>query len=143
MLLDDLLKPSIIQLRELGQIMNIRNNTTQVLLQYLKLILDVFLLLLTHACTLLATGLKPGHQRIDLFLFISNLADEFCRSDLLEGEDFVELEFELGNEGLFIVFGPFSPGRARVLWGGLGHVGCFEGIFEIVVVDVVVVIVAD
>ena len=143
MLLDNLLKPGIIQLRELGQIMHVRNNAAQVLLQHLELILDILLLLLAHRNAWLLARVEPRNQLPDLLLLVPDHADQLRGLDLLEGEDLVELELELRDELFLVVFGPFAARRVGVRGRGLGRVGCFEGVLEVVVVDVVVVVVAD
>lgn len=80
---------------------------------------------------------------VDLLLFVSDLADQLRAADLLECKDLVEREFELGDEGFLVVFCPFAAGRVRIRGSGLGGVWGFEGVFEIVIVDIVVVIVPD
>jgi len=45
MLLDDLLEPSIVQLRELCQVVHIRNNVTQIFLEQLEVLDDGIVIL--------------------------------------------------------------------------------------------------
>ena len=53
--------------------------------------------------------LGPGDQSMHLTLLGLDPADNLARLDLLEGEDLVELRFELVDKVLLILLGPFWP----------------------------------
>jgi len=132
MLLDDLLETCVVQLGVLGQIVDISNDVAEIGLEQLKIILEVLV------------GISVG--RAESFLTLDNLLHlDFAGLDsgnyllaleFLEGKDFVELSFELLNEGSFIVVRPgFSVATLAV------DEGFLEGILEVVIGDVVPVVV--
>jgi hypothetical protein len=61
----------------------------------------------------------------------------------LEGKDLFQFGFELCDECLFVVFGPFTALRVRIIWDRVIEVGCLEGTFKIVIRNVIVVIVFE
>lgn len=82
-----------------------------------------------HIVHFLLTRFDPSH----------NLAGFYA----LEGEDFIQLPFELGDEGLLVFFRPWSSFRVGVVRSRLGFVWCFECLFKLVVRDVIVVVVSN
>lgn len=126
MLLDNLLEPGVIELRELCKIMHIRDDIAQILLQELKVL---FGRTLARLRSILARGVRCGalsprwwarikffHDILDLFLGHLDAADDLAGLDLLESENFLELCLEDFNERLLVVFGPFLGRRD----GGIG-----------------------
>jgi len=114
--LNDLGETSVIQLGELGQIVDIRNNVTQVLFQQ-------FIILLSRG--IVAASSRVGNDAVDFDLGSLNSLDDFLGSHLLEGENLVEFSFQLFDEAMFIIVGPAFG------WGGS------EQIFQAIIVDVV------
>lgn len=126
MLLDNLLEPGVIELRELCKIMHIGDDIAQILLQELKVL---FGRTLARLGSILIHGVRRGtlsprwwsrikflHDILDLFLGHFDTADDLAGLDLLESEDFLKLCLKDFNERLFVVFGPFL-GRRN---GGVG-----------------------
>jgi hypothetical protein len=113
MLLDDLLEARVVQLRELGQVVHIGNDLAQILLEDVKVLLEVT----TRSL------LRPVDGLGDLALRRCYAADDLLGLDALEGVDLVELLLELLDEALL-----------RLLVPDVVHA---EGILEAIVVDVV------
>lgn len=140
MLLDDLLKPSVVQLGKFCQVMHIRNDITQILLQELEIILRWPL----RSC---APSVPVQPARLILVQSANNLIDfsfagfdsphDFTRLHSLEGEDLVQFRLELGNEGLLVVFGPWPSFWMRIPWRWLGFVWSLKGVFQFIVEEIV------
>lgn len=128
MLLDDFLEAGIIELCELCEIMHIRDNIAQILLQKLKILLGRAI---ARLGPILARGIQRGlsprwwsrieffHNIFNFFLGHLDTADDLTRLNLLEGEDLLELCLEDFNKGLLVIFRPFL-GRRN---GGVGARG--------------------
>ena len=145
-LLDDLLKASIVQLRELGQVMHIGNDITQVLLQQHKVILRRYILLFCRSSISIPGRLRapliqaPDHK-IDFLLTGFDPSYNLSGLDTLKSEDFVEFALQLCNKGFLVIFGPGSPVWVRVLRCRIILVGGFESVLKVVVGYVVVEII--
>lgn len=141
MLLNNFLKPRIIQLRELGQIMHISNDVTQHLLQEPKILIG------RSAAGARTDGapsprrvrgpVKSGHDGGNLLLASLNATDDLLALDFLEVEDFIELALEQAHEVLLVVFRPGLAVGFGTFGGRVGDVFGFESFFEVVVGDVV------
>ena len=143
MLFDDLLKPSIIQLRELGQIMHIGNDVTQILFQQHEVVFRRYVLLfhrsnISTLCRLRPPLVQARNHIIDFFLAGFDSSYYLSRLDSLEGEDFLELPFQYCNEGFLVIFCPASPLWVGVLRSRVVLVRGLEGVFEVVIGYVVV-----
>lgn len=144
--LNDLLEARVIKLSELGQVMYIRNDVTQALLQTHKVILRRDTVLFSCPISGLTTLSWPSpfqttYNLIDLLLAGFDSSDNLPGFDPLECPDLVELTLQLCNEPLFVIFVPRAPLRMGVLRGGSGLIRGFERRFQIFVRNVVVVIV--
>ncbi len=83
MLLDDLLEAGIVQLRELSQVMNLRNYVAQVLLQKHEVLFGMHVGL--SAMRLIrALLVGAGHHLGDLALCHADTLDDLITLDLLE-----------------------------------------------------------
>jgi hypothetical protein len=116
-LLDDLLEAGVVQLRELGQIVDVGDDVAQVLFQQVEIFLD-------RVARLAFTVLLYAMDGIaDLFLRGCYAPDNFLGLDALEGVDLVELLLQLLDEALL-----------RFLVPVVVHA---QGVLEVIVVDVV------
>ena len=143
MLLDDLLKASIIQLRKLGQVMHIGDYITQVLFQQQKIIFRRYILLfylssISIPGRLWAPLIQSPDHKINFLLAGLDPSDNLSGLDTLKSEDFLELAFQLCNKGFLVIFGPGSPLWVRVLRCRIILIRSFESVFEVVVGYVVV-----
>lgn len=146
MLLDNFLKPSIVQLRELGQIMHIGNNITQILFQKHEVILRRYIVLfrisnISSLCRLRPPLIQASNHIIDFLLAGLDPSHYLSRLDPLEGKHLFELPFQFCDEGFLIIFRPESPLWVRMLRGRIVLVRGLESVFEVVVGDVVIKIV--
>lgn len=125
MLLDDLLEARVVELGKLGEVVHVRDDVAEILLEHLKVLFRrprrrwARVQLLDHVLNLLLRHLDPPHNLAAL--------------DLLEGKHLVELVLENLHKVALILLGPHGR-RAQP---------CLELRLEIVVRDVVVVIVFD
>ena len=144
MLLDDLLKARVVELSELRQVMNIRDDIAQILFKKSELI---FRWLVHGLSANIITTLPRLLQMADNFtnfLFTSlDSSYNLSRLHALECENLVQLSLELADERLFIIFCPWSSFRTWVLWGRFSFWWCLKGVFEIVVGDVIIVEIFD
>jgi len=115
MLLDNLLKASVVQLGESAKIMHIGNDITQILIQQHEVFFQggiwlpfVLLCLRNDIVDLLLASLDPLHNLLALHL--------------LECIDLVELSLQLPDEALLIVFSPVFPLGLGILLCRLGNV---------------------
>lgn len=110
MLLDDLVKASVVQLDELGEIVDIGNDITQVLLEQHKLFLARSLLVK-------ATLIQAVDNVSNLVLADGYASGDLHGFDLLFGMNLFELALELADEASLVVLGPLSnaiaPGSRR------------------------------
>jgi len=140
MLLNNLLKASVVQLSEASQIMDIGNDVAQILLQQHKVFLERDIVLST--ARLIGSVLMLvclGNDGVDFCFAGLDPLDNLLTLDLLEGEDLVQLSLELLHEPLLILFRPRLPLRLRIVLGGRGDVVGLEGVLQAIIVDVVVV----
>ena len=144
MLLDNLLKPCVIQLRELGQIMHISNDIAQIFFQQHEVILRGHIIFGQPGVPILrgpGTSLIQSRNHIVDLLFASfDPSYDLPRFDPLEREYFVKLTFELGNEGFFVIFVPLSPLGFRILLCRFALGRKLESVFELVIGDIVVLV---
>jgi hypothetical protein len=84
MLLNDLPEPSVIQLRELCQIMHVRNDIREVLFQQHKLVFRGNCIAMSSSLLALS---QPRYHLIDFSLAGLNAADDFAGFDALKGVD--------------------------------------------------------
>lgn len=151
MLLDNLVEASIVDLDELGEVVDIGNNIAQVLLQQHEL-------LLAGTRLTQAALVKAAYNIFDLTLADLDSPLDLNGLDLLLLVDLFELGLELAHEAALIVFGPFSLGLGTLalafLFGmdlyGLvvrrlndGTAGILEVVLEAVIVNVVPLVLAD
>ena len=130
-LLDDFLEPRVVQLRELGQVVYVRNDVRKIFLQQQVFILSRRI----RPRALVAVGRLCPRDRLAHFLLASrNPANDLLAFHLLEGKDLVQLLLQLVDEALLIFLVPFLLGLAAAL---------LEALLELVVGDVVVVPVFD
>lgn len=100
MLLDNFLKPGIIQLRELRQIMHIGDNIAQILLQHLKVLFRRRILLLSL--------LQTFDNILHFLLRHLYTTHDLARLDFLEREDLVELGLKNTHKRLLVFFRPLA-----------------------------------
>lgn len=138
-LLDNLLKSSVIQLRKLCQVVYIRNNVAQVLFQQHEIFFGGrFEMSSLRAGTLLAGSVddilhllpRRGYPPPDLITL-----------DMLECKDLVKLLFKLPDETLLIIFIPCSSLWVWILCSWLDFERCFKTGFELVVSNIGVVVI--
>lgn len=126
-LLDDLLEAGIVELGELGQIMHVGNDVTQVLFEEQEI--------------LIAGRIFSSLQARDYLVHFSSTGldatDDLIPLELLEGEDLVELSLQQSDETLLIVLRPRFAIRLGILLRGRRDVLCLQGLLEIIVGDVV------
>jgi hypothetical protein len=113
-LLNDLVKPGIVQTGEISQIIDVTDDVAELGLKQLVLGLG----------RAPARGGALGDDGVDLGLGGLDAQDDLVALDLLKRKDLVELALELVDEALLVVVGP----------GDLG--GRSEGVFELLVLDV-------
>lgn len=131
MLLDDLVEASVIELDELGQVVDVGNDIAEVLLEQHKLLLA--------GATLSWTTLVEAVDDVpNLALADGNAPRDLHCLDLLLGMDLLELGLELGDEARLVVLGPFVAAVGLGLAGGVPQVG-----LEAIVVDVVPLVLAN
>lgn len=138
MLLNNLLKPSIIELSKLSQVVDIRNDIAQVLFKHFKVLLSRSCL-----CSLAAALPVPRRRRrprvellnhiLHLFLRHLDPPHYLARLDLLERKHLVQLGLEDPHKVALVRLFPYGRGAQARLELGL----------ELVVGDVVVVVVLD
>ena len=146
MLLDDLLKASIIQLRKLGQVMHIGDYITQVLFEQHKVIFRRYILLfylssISIPGRLWAPLIQAPDDQIDFLLTSLDPSYNLSGLDTLKSEDFLELAFQLCHKGFLVILGPGSPLWVGVLRCRIILVRSLESVFEVVVGYVVVEII--
>lgn len=134
--LDDLLEARVVQLSELGQIVDVSDDVAEVGLEEEEIFVSR---------TIGSTG--PGVETRDSFIDLSltrlNAADDLLTLDLLEGEDLVEFTLEQRHEA-FLIF--LSPGLAvglGIVRGGLGDELSLEGVLEVFIGNVMPVELLD
>ena len=136
MLLDNLLKASIVQLSELGQIMDVSNNVAYVVLKQQKMLFGRGISGLARLIAGSILLLSSGNNSVNLVLDVVQPLGNIVALVSLEGVDFVQLLLELADKVLLVVFGPWLPGRMWGVLGGLDLVGSLEAGFEVVVCNV-------
>ena len=146
MLLDNFLEAGIIELGELCYIMHVGNDVAQVFLKQHEILLGRTVLFGFPSDSTRRRLLRPiviqAGQHIANLLFASlDPAHNLARFDALKGEDFIELGFEHGDEGFLVFLGPWSSAWMGLLRAGLLLVGSLEGILQIVVGDIVVIVI--
>lgn len=145
MLLDNLLEPSIVQLGEFSQIMNISNDITQDLLEEQKILIGRRRT--RNGPDTRAAGsrripitFQPRDDIVHVLFAGLDAPNNLLTLDPLEVKNLVEVVLQQGDETLLVIFG---PGFAVWFWafGGwfLDEVG-LEGFFQFVVGDVVPVV---
>ena len=108
MLLDNLLKPGIVDLHELGQIMNVRNNIPQILLEHHELLLSWGIVILSLAIsTHGASAVEPSNNIIDLPPTRLNASVNLARLALLPRIHTIQLNIECVDELRLLLLGPF------------------------------------
>jgi hypothetical protein len=128
-LLDNFLETGVVELRELGQVVYVRDDVRQILFQQ-----QVFILR-RHVDLLAAVArFRPGNCIADFFFAGCDPTDNLLTLHFLEGEDLVQLLLQLVDEALLIFLVPFLLGLAGAL---------LKALLELVVGDVVVVPVFD
>lgn len=142
--LDDFLKASVVKLGELGQVVHISNDVTQILFQEREVVLDSGIFFFGRpTATNLATSPRPSsfqatNDLIDFFLAGSDSSDNLSRLHPLEGPDLVEFALQLCDKSFLVIFIPRAPLRVWVLGCGSILVGCLKGSLQILVGDVVI-----
>lgn len=130
-LLDDLLESSIVQLRELGQVMYISNYIAQIFLQKHKVLLG------RRIDVVLSRILIRASQLVDDIVYLLVGRGDPTRNviapDMLKCEDFVELVLELVDESLLVVFVPWSSRWVWVLCCGRSLEGRLKIRLQVVV----------
>lgn len=147
MFLNDFLESRVIQLRELGQVVNIGYDVTQHLLELQEILI----------------GRRPPTRpdaplpvpRLILIAFDAlndmlhfpfaglNALHDLLTLDLLKVEDLVEFAFQQGDKIRFVFFGPCFALWLWVFRGWFGDVVGLEGFLQVIVGDVVPVVLAD
>lgn len=87
--------------------------------------------------------LELDNDFIDLFLASLNPSDNLARFHPLKCPDLVELGLELSDEGFLVLLVPRPSIRLWVLWCGSTFIWCFEGIFEVLVGNVVIEVIFE
>lgn len=121
MLLDDLLEARVVQLGELGQVVDICDDVAEVLFEQLEVLLERVAVLVR--LPRLQVLLRLGDSGVDLLLRRCYAADDLLAFDAHEAVDLVELLLELLHEALL-----------RLLVPGVVDA---QGRLELLVVDVV------
>lgn len=148
MLLDNFLKPSVIQLSKFSQIMNIGYDVTQDLLQEQKILIGrrrVCNRSDTRATSsrLVAITFEPRDDIVHVLFAGLNAPNDLLTFDPLEVEDLVKIVLEEGDKALLIILSPCFAVWFCIFGGWfLDEVG-FEGFFQFVVGDVVPVVLLD
>lgn len=133
MFLDDLVEAGIVQLNEFGEIVDVRDNITEVFLEKHKLLLA--------GAGLVDVALVEAVDDIANFSF----ADCYAPRDLhglhlLLRVDLLELLIQLADEACLVILGPLIAAGAGL---GRGTSGILELALEAIVVDVVPPVLAD
>lgn len=129
-LLDDLVEASVVELNELGKIMDIGNNVAEVLFQEQKL-------LLAGPVLAKATLVETVHDFLDFPLADSNSSRDLHGLDLLLRMDLFEFDLELPHESGLVLLGPFlAIGLDRPC-------GILQIAFQSIIVDVVPLVLMD
>lgn len=144
MFLDDLLEAGVIQLCEFGQVMDIGNDVAEHLFQQQEVIVGGRRPRRTAALPPTTGGaVQPSNNVIHVNLALLDALDDLLALALLEVENLVQFTLEQGDKNPLIVFGPVAAGGLGVLRGGVGDEVCFQGLFEVVVGDVVGMVLPD
>jgi hypothetical protein len=114
-LLDDLLEASVVELGELGQVVDIGDDVAQILLEQVKVFVKGIVVVRR---VVLQLALGAGDGLVDLFVRGSYAADDLVALDTDEGVDLVELLLELLDKVLLRLFVPGvvdAEGRLKAL----------------------------
>ena len=146
MLLDDLLESRVIQLRELGQVVNIGYDVTQHLLELQEILIgrrptrpDAPL----SVPRLILIPFDALNDMLDFPFAGLDALHDLLTFDLLKVEDLVEFAFQQGDEIRFVFFGPCFALWLWVFRGWFRDVVGLEGFLQVIVSDVVPVVLAD
>lgn len=133
MLLNNLVEAGIVQLDELGEIVNISNNIAQVLLEKHELFL-------ARSILADATLFEAIDNLLDLALTNGNAAGNLHSLHLLLCVDLFEFALKLADESRLVIFDPFEIAPIA----GLGSTGgLLEFVFQGIVVDIVPLVLVD
>ena len=144
MFLNDFLKASVIELSEFGQIVHISNDIAQYLFQLKEIIVCRRWSGRAKAWPATDRGvIKTRDNIIDLHFTGFDALDDLLAFLLLEKKDLLELGLEQGDEGLLIIFGPFSTSRFGIIGSRLCDKIRLECLLEFVVRDVIRMVLPD
>ena len=101
--LDDLLEARVVQLGELGQVMNVGDDIREVFFQ--EFILH-FGWSLSFGSVIVTGGFGSSNDLVDVFLTGLDAANDFLTLDFLESKDLVEFLLKEVDEMLLVFFGP-------------------------------------
>lgn len=147
MFLDDLVEASVVELDELGEIMDVGNDIAQVFLQQHELFF-------TGSLLSRSSLIQPVDHVADLALTNSDSSRDLHGLNLLLSVHLLELRLELTHEAALVVFGPFSAwGLARACGAVVSWRACrrrhdrparvLQVGLETVIVDVVPLVFTD
>lgn len=144
MLFNNLLKPRVVQLGELGQIMDIGNDIAEYLFQRQEVVIGGWRSRSTAAFAPTTGRLVQSRDNvIHVDLALLDALNNFLALTLLESKDLVQLALEQRDKVLLVVFGPVAAGGLGASRSGLGDKISFECLFELFVGDVVGMILPD
>lgn len=149
MLLDDLLKSRVVQLREFCQVMNIGDDITQNLLQHQEVLVRRGRSRCrtgarsSTSLRLVLTVAQPVDHTSHLLLTSLNPTDNLIALYPLEIENLIQLALQEGDEMPFVLFRPSLTVRFGVLLCWLCDIFRLEGLLQLVVGDIIPIVVAD
>jgi hypothetical protein len=144
MLFNNLLEARVVQLGELGQIVDVGNNITENLFQHQEVRIGGDwtrrpYTLTTSIGGVFQTGDDIGHLKLNVL----NAAHNLLTLALLEYEDFLQLALEQGDKVRLIVLSPFFAGGLGVLGGRFVDKVGLKSFFEVVVGDIEGIVLLD
>ena len=140
MLFDDFLKPRVVQLCELCQIMHVGDDIAQISLKKQEFFVRGPL---GGAARTRSRDIQAADDMVHFSLTSFDALNDFVALQALEGSDFVELAFQQGNEASLIGFCPRFAIGLGIGRAGIGDILGFEGLFQTFVVDIMPKIVLD
>lgn len=141
-LLNNLLEPSVVQLGEFGEIVDVGNDIAENLFELQEIL--VVGRGHTNAIPAIASGaLEARHDITDFELTSLDALDNLLTLPLLESKDLLQLALEQSDEILLVILGPFATRGFGVFGGRRSHVIGLETFLQLVVGDIEGVVVPD
>ena len=128
--------------------MDIGNDIAQIFFQQHEILFSGKIFLLVPAVPILrwsfwASLVQSADHIIDLLLACLDTSHNLTRLDALKGEDFVKFSLQFCNKCLFVILGPRPSFWMGLLWSRLRFIWRLEGILEVVIRDIIIIVVFE